>query len=204
MPVDLKDGRLKIVTESTEWPDLPVRRASINSFGYGGANAHTIIESVESVVTGYRSLRQTDASSTKSLDSIADTFGNSYSNGHRGGKGHANGHANGHTGGHKNGHGNNRILPVQRKQFLLPFSAHDEKTLRSNVSALRHVSTNWNLVDIAHTLSVRRSVFSYRSFLVMEIGKVNENLEPEKLTVAKRLGLSVPTIGFVFTGKIAR
>lgn len=38
--IDLKDGRLKIVTESTLWPDLPVRRASINSFGYGGSNAH--------------------------------------------------------------------------------------------------------------------------------------------------------------------
>jgi acyl transferase domain-containing protein len=38
--VDLKDGRLKIVTKSMAWPDLPVRRASINSFGYGGSNAH--------------------------------------------------------------------------------------------------------------------------------------------------------------------
>lgn len=38
--VDLKDGQLKIVTESTPWPDLPIRRASINSFGYGGSNAH--------------------------------------------------------------------------------------------------------------------------------------------------------------------
>jgi acyl transferase domain-containing protein len=38
--IDLKDGRLKIVQESTPWPDLPVRRASINSFGYGGSNAH--------------------------------------------------------------------------------------------------------------------------------------------------------------------
>lgn len=38
--LDLKGGRLKIVQESTPWPDLPVRRASINSFGYGGSNAH--------------------------------------------------------------------------------------------------------------------------------------------------------------------
>lgn len=38
--VDLKGGLLKIVTESTPWPDLPIRRASINSFGYGGSNAH--------------------------------------------------------------------------------------------------------------------------------------------------------------------
>jgi acyl transferase domain-containing protein len=41
--VDLKDGRLKIVTESTPWPDLPIRRASINSFGYGGSNGHVSV-----------------------------------------------------------------------------------------------------------------------------------------------------------------
>ena len=41
--VDLRNGRLKIVTESTPWPDLPVRRASINSFGYGGSNAHVSV-----------------------------------------------------------------------------------------------------------------------------------------------------------------
>ncbi|PQE21953.1 polyketide synthase protein [Rutstroemia sp. NJR-2017a WRK4] len=70
--IDLKDGRLKIVTESTPWPDLPVRRASINSFGYGGANAHasmfdfhlisvSVVESVESILPGYRDSRQVDA-----------------------------------------------------------------------------------------------------------------------------------------------
>jgi acyl transferase domain-containing protein len=47
--VDLKGGRLKIVMESTPWPDLPVRRASINSFGYGGSNAHVSI-SIKSYV----------------------------------------------------------------------------------------------------------------------------------------------------------
>lgn len=41
--VDPKDGRLKIVQETTSWPDIPVRRASISSFGYGGSNAHVSI-----------------------------------------------------------------------------------------------------------------------------------------------------------------
>lgn len=41
---------LKILTELQEWPRLPPgvpKRASINSFGFGGANAHAIIESYE-------------------------------------------------------------------------------------------------------------------------------------------------------------
>ncbi|PYI09963.1 hybrid PKS-NRPS [Aspergillus sclerotiicarbonarius CBS 121057] len=41
-------GNLKVPTESTPWP-LPAaqapRRASVNSFGFGGTNAHAIIES---------------------------------------------------------------------------------------------------------------------------------------------------------------
>ncbi|KAL8790242.1 MAG: hypothetical protein Q9195_006465 [Heterodermia aff. obscurata] len=53
--VDLKDGRIKIVTEKTPWPETNhVRRASVNSFGYGGANAHTILEAAESFLPQYQ------------------------------------------------------------------------------------------------------------------------------------------------------
>lgn len=43
----LESTNLKVVTEEEKWPRL-LRRASINSFGYGGANAHVILESIES------------------------------------------------------------------------------------------------------------------------------------------------------------
>ncbi|KAK7952854.1 Male sterility- NAD-binding [Apiospora saccharicola] len=45
-------GNLKILTEAKPWPTLPAgepRRASVNSFGFGGANAHAIIESYDPV-----------------------------------------------------------------------------------------------------------------------------------------------------------
>ncbi|KAI5919279.1 hypothetical protein F4810DRAFT_714627 [Camillea tinctor] len=41
-------GPLKVPTEAIPWPSLPEgvpRRASVNSFGFGGANAHAILES---------------------------------------------------------------------------------------------------------------------------------------------------------------
>ncbi|TEY65541.1 hypothetical protein BOTCAL_0139g00080 [Botryotinia calthae] len=41
-------GPLKVPTETIPWPKLPKgvpRRASVNSFGFGGANAHAILES---------------------------------------------------------------------------------------------------------------------------------------------------------------
>lgn len=55
---------MKVVTDAMEWP-TEIRRVSINSFGYGGANSHAIVESVDSVLPGYRqSIIRGDAEAT--------------------------------------------------------------------------------------------------------------------------------------------
>lgn len=46
----LAERNLKIAQEVEEWP-RSLRRASINSFGYGGANGHVILESAESYLS---------------------------------------------------------------------------------------------------------------------------------------------------------
>ncbi|KAL1860948.1 putative Hybrid PKS-NRPS biosynthetic cluster [Paecilomyces lecythidis] len=49
-------GKIRIPTEPQEWPPLPkyaVRRASVNSFGFGGTNAHAIIEGYDPKYHGY-------------------------------------------------------------------------------------------------------------------------------------------------------
>jgi acyl transferase domain-containing protein/SAM-dependent methyltransferase len=48
-------GNLQIVTDTKPWPELPPgvpRRASVNSFGFGGANAHAIIECYDPEIHG--------------------------------------------------------------------------------------------------------------------------------------------------------
>lgn len=42
--LDLRGGRIQIVTRHTRLPEGVPRRASVNSFGYGGANAHAVLE----------------------------------------------------------------------------------------------------------------------------------------------------------------
>ncbi|KAL8635669.1 MAG: hypothetical protein Q9228_006865 [Teloschistes exilis] len=150
--VDLKDGRLQVVTESTKWPDLPIRRASINSFGYGGANAHAIIESVESILPGYRSSRQTTVCQTESVLPVdSEGHRSELQNGHRNGlsNGYQNGVTNGHCNGLVNGSGSDYVDAPRRSQFLLPFSAHGQKTLQSNFTALGEISTCLPLTDVA-------------------------------------------------------
>ncbi|PTB79570.1 hypothetical protein M440DRAFT_1326481 [Trichoderma longibrachiatum ATCC 18648] len=42
--LSLEDWHLKLVRQLQEWPAARTRRASINNFGYGGANAHIVLE----------------------------------------------------------------------------------------------------------------------------------------------------------------
>ncbi|KAJ9137155.1 AMP-binding enzyme family protein [Pleurostoma richardsiae] len=51
-------GPLQIATEPQAWPAVPtggVRRASVNSFGFGGANAHAILEGFDPAYHGHAS-----------------------------------------------------------------------------------------------------------------------------------------------------
>jgi acyl transferase domain-containing protein/NADPH:quinone reductase-like Zn-dependent oxidoreductase/NAD(P)-dependent dehydrogenase (short-subunit alcohol dehydrogenase family)/aryl carrier-like protein len=44
--IDFKNWKIKVATEVTDWtvPEGVARRGSINSFGYGGTNAHVVLE----------------------------------------------------------------------------------------------------------------------------------------------------------------
>ncbi|KAH8711877.1 hypothetical protein GQ44DRAFT_689781 [Phaeosphaeriaceae sp. PMI808] len=42
--IDFENWRIQVPTEAIPWPWEGVRRASVNSFGYGGTNAHVIVE----------------------------------------------------------------------------------------------------------------------------------------------------------------
>lgn len=49
--LNLQERNVDVVTSLTPWPKNVIKRASVNSFGYGGANSHIIIEAPELHVT---------------------------------------------------------------------------------------------------------------------------------------------------------
>ncbi|KAK7983632.1 hypothetical protein PG989_011034 [Apiospora arundinis] len=52
--IDFDKARVEVVRDHTvQWPEGKLRRASINSFGFGGANGHCVIDHVNVVLPGY-------------------------------------------------------------------------------------------------------------------------------------------------------
>ncbi|EZF34624.1 hypothetical protein H101_01824 [Trichophyton interdigitale H6] len=50
--LDLRRGCLAVVTKNTPWPANKAKRASVNSTGYGGANGHVVLETIEEYLKG--------------------------------------------------------------------------------------------------------------------------------------------------------
>ncbi|KAK9782215.1 putative polyketide synthase [Seiridium cardinale] len=71
--IRLDEWNIKIVTETTPWPtnsphniDQQIRRAGVNSFGYGGANSHVIIDAASMHVPSNYMLRSPEEKNTAS------------------------------------------------------------------------------------------------------------------------------------------
>ncbi|CAJ2505535.1 Uu.00g129290.m01.CDS01 [Anthostomella pinea] len=68
--INWAEWQVKVVTEPVPFPaHLPVRRVSINSFGYGGTNAHLVIEGAESLLKSPQTYKYIDSNAPKKLRS---------------------------------------------------------------------------------------------------------------------------------------
>ncbi|KAB8291229.1 hypothetical protein EYC80_009916 [Monilinia laxa] len=202
--IDFEGAKVQPVTEFTPWPENRFQRASINSFGYGGANGHAIIDHVNNVLPDYVA------------PGIFKNKANGTTNGHM--NSHTNGRTNSYTNGHKRGYENGvttKNLPVinnqkliatstaaTRQLVLLPFSAHNETSLNLNIDALSKVVSQYSLADIVYTFGAKRSRLAQRTFRIINKDNVSEDLVSDRKPV--RAPLQTSNLAFIFTGQGAQ
>lgn len=157
-----------------------MRRASINSFGYGGANGHCIIDHVHTLFPEYvkAGVYQKQKSVTNgSTDGSTD--------------GSTNGSTNDSTSGHQNEH-SMQHHPITkapkmtrtadagiRQLVLLPFAAHNKESLKLNIDALCGAIDRFPLVDVAYILGTKRSRLPQRTFRVVNRDQPAEGLSAD-------------------------
>ncbi|KAJ6281119.1 hypothetical protein J3E71DRAFT_219091 [Bipolaris maydis] len=211
--IDAADLQLAFPKEAIPWPASEVRRASVSSFGYGGSNAHVILDDAYNYMRsrGLKGLHKS-VSGFVPANGHANGHENGHTNGNTNGNtnGHTNGHANGHTNGHANGHSNgNSAVPSTTPYAILPFSAADSDGTKRQAEALQTflashetLSPTTFLSDLSYTLSSHRSLLTFRSFAV--VSSLKDDLATLISPSIFSSTSSSPDLSFVFTGQGAQ
>ena len=176
------------------WPNDGLRRASVNSFGFGGANAHAILDDASSFFRLHniqgRHRTEINAAERLALKS-ASTERPIILNGTE--------------------LGQNTLCKHPPRPLLFLFSASEESGLQRWAAAYKdyfrtspscHDEYTY-LLDLAYTLSEKRSSLPWKSFVIgNSISGVQKGLETEILKPVR--SAKVPQVGFIFTGQGAQ
>lgn len=222
--IDFEGAKVLVVKDGTvPWPKDKLRRASVNSFGYGGANGHCIIDHVNNVLPSY--VRPGIVGSLPVGGQYTDDDRNGSCNGHLE---ILNGLSNGNGSSESNGNRSSELNGVSapssnlphhspiisapqkiasaeastRQLVLLPFSAHNASSLKLNIDALCQVIERWSLADIAYTLGCKRSRLQQRSFRIVDQDCPALGLVAEKRIFTSPIQTS--NVAYIFTGQGAQ
>ena len=190
--IDFKAKNVKVVTEMTPWPSSKLRRVSVNSFGFGGANGHVILDHPDIVAmemaqrgilrpaspATHRSLLHLDPDTGLATPPLSARSDASVPE--------------------------EKQYPQTRRLTLLPFSAHDREALIANVSALSISIASLPLADVAYTLAKHRSRLLYKTFAVVESASPADGISSPPTNIGKSASTQQAKIGFVFTGQGAQ
>ncbi|TGO44377.1 hypothetical protein BCON_0532g00010 [Botryotinia convoluta] len=191
--IDAEFFHLRFPTEQVPWPCQGLRRASVNSFGFGGSNFHCIVDDayhflkLHSLVGNHNTIfdskiceddleseekaypvTQVNGFTAKSFKSVSDPQLLVFSAVDKDGIG--------------------RLLEAYRSHF----AGHALETQINQLSFLR---------NLAYTFSFRRSAFTWRSFIVTDSLTDVMNL-PTKLPSPIRAASSLG-VAFIFTDELA-
>ncbi|RKL31435.1 Asperfuranone polyketide synthase afoG [Fusarium proliferatum] len=209
---------LKFPTKPEAWPSKGLRRASINAFGYGGSNAHIIIDDAYHYLLEHGLKGKHQTIEFPPVEGLKSSI-----NGTNGTNGHSNGITNGHANGHQStssssddeyilvkrfkGHG-----PPSRSFF---FSTFDEAGAVRMAQAYKEFldSTSKSIVagseeeqrflsNLSFTLIKHRTPFPWLfSVAADSIAALSNKLEGSTSPVR---ATTDPKLGFVFTGQGAQ
>ncbi|KAI1087949.1 putative polyketide synthase [Rostrohypoxylon terebratum] len=172
--IDAEFYNVQVPTENIPWPSSGLRRISVSSYGFGGANAHAILDDA------YHYL---ESRGLGGFHHCAESDSHSHST-----------HTNGVI----------ETAKDQSGPTLLVWSANDAGAVQRLLDRYReYFSTNIahnarNIQRLAYTLAVQRSLMAWRSFAVVDTA-TGELSTAEATRASSGLGLA-----FVFTGQGAQ
>ncbi|KAI2466200.1 polyketide synthase module [Annulohypoxylon bovei var. microspora] len=185
----LKEWRLKVATAMEPWPESMVdgpRRLSVNNFGYGGSNAHVILESAD------------PWTSTPGLDVVA-TNGNGHANGYTNGNNHTNDTTD-----------NSKVLILSaRDERGCQQAVEDLKAYLEKHKSLSYEASEQLLRNLSYTLGERRTLFQWVAAHQVRLEKGEtldaaiQALDSPRFKPGRRPS-DRPRIGMVFTGQGAQ
>ncbi|KAH7303554.1 reducing type I polyketide synthase [Stachybotrys elegans] len=195
--IDIGALNIKFPLEPQPWPSTGLRRASVNSFGFGGTNGHAVLEDAYNHLR-LRSLTGRHYTNPQPLQSVAASSAvgatqTSATNGH------SSPAAEIVTSGNAN-----PVLPR-----LLVWSAADQDSLNQLVKLYqdhfrRHsvdIAKDQYLERLASTLAAHRTSLPWRTYSVVETSK---ELPEIRITNSPVKRISKPNLAFVFTGQGAQ
>ncbi|TGJ85565.1 hypothetical protein E0Z10_g3197 [Xylaria hypoxylon] len=189
--LNLNKHNLKIATKAEQWPRT-LRRASINSFGYGGANGHIILESIDSYL-GHKVL------SSPRLNGIS--LNGTLTNDSHALKDDKNAI-------HTNTDLANDTLSKSReyqRHIVLPISASSTRSQQTIVDQIcNSISQCGNiekLENLCHTLSNGRDHLRYRSYLLVKHDAHTGEFTTAVDETAPSETFKPLPLAFVFTGQ---
>lgn len=162
--IDFAAAKILPSRATTSWPEGMMRRASVNSFGYGGSNAHVIVEHPNVLFPEHEEVGVTSYAPPSDDFFFADDDDDD----------------------------DDEDQDLARR--LLVFSANDETSLKASVRELmRHLANPLVKVDpadLAYTLSQRRTRHFYRAYVVAQGSRFKESqVVYGKLHASPRVGL---------------
>ncbi|PYH78069.1 polyketide synthase [Aspergillus uvarum CBS 121591] len=196
--IDEQYLNLKILSQAISWPSPGLRRASVNSFGFGGANSHVVLDDAYNTfhMHGIKDGRHQTVIEPPLLNDSEDSF-------------QATGHLENNL--KSAGPQRNGTFSPKSESALLVWSAADEAGIERLASSWRqYVATTeamncptvTRIQDLAFTLCARRSQLAWRAFAV---AKPSEDLQ----VTTERLSPAIcakanSRLAFVFTGQGAQ